>query len=617
MTLNMTILTPLVIYQSADFRLTDPDTGKPRHDPSPKTVTLTYFGWEGFVTYTGVGNWNNRDVSSYLLEWLTGIEAPSMAEVARVIESKGTALLRQIERRTSRRFMHTFILAGLHERVPQAYVISNHEDCFGGTRGNIDDHLTTTTRVLGHGEKAIVIVTGWKQAVPRADRRMLGTVATKYPGDGLRIRRRIAKINAEAAPRSKGMVSKECVIMSFRSDGTGATLIYGEADQVPRQIPHIANGVDTNKLFIDALKNTGIDISQARLVQIGFASGRPGQDLDTQSSPCSYAVLSPEPPNNYEIVEIKSAEFELIAARGINDRGELVGTGRAGLRTDQPQNIPWSCINGQVERLNYFGLASAVNDEGHVAAVLQGTSAPPPSWQRAAVYIDGNLMELPLYHSRDESPERSDSEISAINNSSWMAGSVAIQYDKSSPLSQSAAVFRLGQPLQVFNGVESKYDCRALDVNDGGHVLLMVAVGNFDVRSALWNPADDNWNYVGDSSTNVFPIAVNDHGVVLGQARNRQNDPVAVVCQPGGNWERLGTPDKWIPIDINNERQVVGRTMIDLLERPWLHEPDGHTAMLPYLSDHHTNPASINNLGQIAGGASADKCFHALLWTAS
>jgi uncharacterized membrane protein len=620
MTLNITILTPLVIYQSADFRLTDANTGKPRSDPSPKTVTLTYLEWEGFVTYTGIGNWSGRDISAYITEWLTGVEKPSMQEVADVLASKGTALLRQIERRTSHRFGHTFTLAGFYDQVPHVYVVSNFEDCFGNSHANIDDTLTITHRSLGHGEKATVIVTGWKQAVPRPDRRTLVMVATKYPGDGLRIRRRMARVNAAAAPLSKGMVSSECVVLSFRSDGTGVTMLSGEPDQVPKQFPHIANGIDTNKFMMDALKNAGLDISKARLVQAGYASSRPGVGIESSSKPCNYAVAPSDPPTNYKIIEIKSTEFEVISARDINNRGEVVGTGRAGLGTHQPTNIPWSYAGGQVVRLAYSGLASAVNDVGQVTAVLQNLDAPPPSWQRAAVYIDGHLVNLPLYHAQGESPERSDSELGAINNSSLMVGSIAIQYDKVGPLIQLAALFRLDQTLQIFRGLDAKYSCRALDINDQGHVLLTASQSNSAARAIIWNPADDNWHFVGGDTAYVFPTALNDHDVVLGQMRNGQDQPVAVICQPGGAWERLGTPDKWVPADINNQGQVIGTTTIELLQRPWLHEPDGRNGrnvILPHLTDHHTGPSSINNLGQIVGGASADKDFHALLWTTS
>jgi hypothetical protein len=614
MTLNITILTPIVIYQSADFRLTNPTTGKPFPDPSPKTVTLTYQSWDGFITYTGVGSWRDRYVSDYLVEWLTGPADPGMADVAGIVADKGTGLLQDIERYHERR-RHTFTLAGFTDQSPRVYVISNFEDCFGHSRSAIDDHLTITTRPLGRGKKATVIVTGYKPAVSSLDRRLLSSVAANYPGDGLRIRRRMAKLNAEAAPRSKNMVSAECVVLSFRSDGTGAMLLDGDAGEIPNQFPHIINGMNLNKVLTDAMKSSGLDLSRARMVQIGSASIRPGQKSPPQSIPCRYAVIDPEPSAGYQVTEIAANEFKLAGAKDISDRGQIVGFGRAGLRSDQPPNIPWSYLDGQVVRLNYAGMAVAVNNTGQIVAMLQGQDAPPPSWQRAAMYDGTDLIELPLYHSGHESPERSDSEARVINNSSLMAGSVAIQLDKSEPLQVFAAVFLAGQPTVTFDGLGPDYGCRAVDVNEQGHVLLTASVGPSDVRSVLWNPSDGGWRYVGDDTTNVFPIAMNDDGLILGQARNMQNLPIAVVCRPGSQWERLGTPDNWVPIDINNKGEVLGRVSIDLLERPWLRRLDGQTIMLPYITDHHTNPASINNLGQIAGGAAADNDVHVLVWT--
>lgn len=193
MTLNVTVLTPQTIYLSADFRLTNFDTGRVITDRSPKTVTLTYLDWNGFVTYTGVGSWQGRNVSELVAEWLTGQESPSIGEVAQVIAAKGTELLRNIEQQYPRR-RHTFTLAGFDGDRVRVYVISNFEDCHGNSRTTIDDHLTATTRSLGRGKKATVIVTGRKSAVPLNERRLLGGVAANYPGDGLRIRRRMAEL---------------------------------------------------------------------------------------------------------------------------------------------------------------------------------------------------------------------------------------------------------------------------------------------------------------------------------------------------------------------------------------------------------------------------------------
>ena len=422
-------------------------------------------------------------------------------------------------------------------------------------------------------------------------------------------------MNAEAALRSKKRVSPECIVLSYRSDGTGAMLLDGEAVEVPPQFPHIMNGIDITRVIVESLREGGLDASKARLVEIGSASSREGRQPTTQSTPCSYAIIDSDPSAGYDLAEITTDDFKLVSARAVSDRGQIVGTGRAGFRTDQPSNIPWSYFDGQVVRLNYAGLAAAVNDKGHVVAVLQGHDAPPPSWQRAAMYDGDGLIELPLYHQEHENPERSDSEASAINNSSVMAGSVAIQHDKSARLKIFAAVFRAGQPLVVFDGLQPEYGSRAFKVNEQGHVLLMANPGPSDARPVIWNPADRRWHYVSGGDGNVFPITMTDDEVVLGQARNKDNQPVAVLCRPGGTWERLGTPDNWVPVDINNKGEVVGRVRLDLLERPWLYRPGRGTVMLPHTTDHHSSPSAINNFGQVVGGAGADSDCHALLWT--
>jgi hypothetical protein len=54
-TLNIPLLTERAIYQSADLRLMNTDTGAVIIDAPTKLVTLQYFECDGFVTYRGVG----------------------------------------------------------------------------------------------------------------------------------------------------------------------------------------------------------------------------------------------------------------------------------------------------------------------------------------------------------------------------------------------------------------------------------------------------------------------------------------------------------------------------------------------------------------------------------
>jgi len=613
MTLNITVLTPQTIYLSADFRLINPKTRKPITDRSPKTVTLNYLDWDGFITYTGIGSWRGQNVSELVADWLTGQESPSIANVADIVAAKGTELLREIERQYSR-MRHTFTLAFFDGDRVRVYVISNFEDCRGNERSAIDDHLTATTRMLGRGKKSTVIVTGQKGAVPVRDRDLLGLVAANYPGDGLRIRKRMAKLNAEAAPRSRGTVSPDCVVLSFSADGSGAMLLDSNAVEIPHQFPHISNGVNLNKSLAEVFRGLGVDPATMRVRQIGFGSSR-GQHVTMQRTPCNYAIRDPHPSAGYQLSEISSSEFELAGPRDINDRSRIVGTGRSKL--GQPQDIPWSYFNGQVDRLNYTGLAAAVNEPGQVVAVLQGVAAPGTATQVAALYDGGTLRVLPLYHGDPGVFEGSDSMASAINNSGMIAGEVRSQAEERGRPHTHAAVFRPGKPTLALLEPAAAYGARAADINERGQVLVMVARGAFDVRSILWSPEAGTWEYVGDYTSNVFPIALNDDGIVLGQARNTQAQPVAVICHPGGRWERLGTDDNWAPVDINNKGEVVGRATIELLDRPWLHRPTGETILLPYVTDHHTTAAAMNNLGQIVGSAGADHGAHALVWNPS
>src|SRR5271168_902477 len=109
MTLNITLLTPAAIYQSADHRLRDLSDGSFITDDSAKTVVLQYPTWSGFVTYTGLGLWQDRNVSEFIADWLDDGINRSMWEVAALLQSEGASLLDDA-RQGGTTFRHTFTL---------------------------------------------------------------------------------------------------------------------------------------------------------------------------------------------------------------------------------------------------------------------------------------------------------------------------------------------------------------------------------------------------------------------------------------------------------------------------------------------------------------------------
>jgi hypothetical protein len=195
-----------------------------------------------------------------------------------------------------------------------------------------------------------------------------------------------------------------------------------------------------------------------------------------------------------------------------------------------------------------------------------------------------------------------------------IAGDVRSQAEEKGYPNTRAALFQVGEPTLALMELTARFGCGAADINERGQVLIFANLAAFDTRSLLWNLADGTWAYVGDDTTNVYPIALNDDGIVLEQARNARGQAVTALCKPGGRWERLGTDDGWVPVDINNSGDVIGWVTIEGLIRPWLRHSTGKIILLPYASDHNTTPAAINNLGQIVGAASADHRSHAMLW---
>jgi len=192
MTLIITALTKLTIYQSADFRLTDGNSGKLISDTSTKLVTLHYGEWDGFVAYTGIGRWKQQDTSEYVMQWLEGLHSATPADIEILIREKGTEWVDKIAAALRRRERHTFILAAFHEGSPQLAVISNFEDCLGRNDARAGATLTiSNTRFSGQPR---VVVSGWKPAVSRHTRRRLERLLRELPDDPERVRRMLAKM---------------------------------------------------------------------------------------------------------------------------------------------------------------------------------------------------------------------------------------------------------------------------------------------------------------------------------------------------------------------------------------------------------------------------------------
>jgi hypothetical protein len=609
LTLNITLLTPFAIYQSADFAIRGVTDKSFSRDDSAKIVVLQYRAWSGFVTYTGLGSWQRNYVSDLIANWLDDRINRSMWEVAAVLQNEGASLLDEARDAGEYGGGHTFTLAGFEDNVIRAFVISNFENCYNEGRSTIDDYLTITSREFHTWAGAAVIVTGQKSAVPVVERRILRKLAIINPEDGERIRRQMRKMNAEASASlasatSVGPVSRDCAVISFRFDGYGR-LQLGDIQGVgPKQIPIVNHGVYQNKFIAETMAGLGIDMSSARMDSVTIASTyAPGPPSGIQRSACSFPAASTNSSGGYEIREITGVDFEPLYAYDINDVGHVIGTGREEKTVPWTRRIPWLMIDGQVSRLNFLGDAWAINENDQIAAMPQDVGG-----EEAALYANDSILQFPLYGSDVSAVGATRSTANAINADGIVAGSVCTQTGHNI----RTAVFQESHPPIVLTEAAAEWGNRPVDINDRGQVLVL---GNFAppvVRSILWNFEDNSWDFVGDNATNVMPVAVTNDGLVLGVLSGTPT--LAVICKPNGAWEELGTDDGFSPTDINDAGDVVGIVMQDHLFYPWLRLATGEQFLLPFVREHHTEPKAINSAGTIVGTAQTDHGGHAVIW---
>jgi hypothetical protein len=624
MTLTITVITNEVIYQSADFRL----VGQPDSRRSPKITQIACPSFLGIVTYSGIGSYNYKDVSSLVAAWLTGKPDFSIAEVATLLKTEGAKLVTDASRGRSELFPMTFVLAGFEdEKRPIVYIISNWEN-IRREQFPVERELKVSSRRLTKSQKAIVIATGsgagW---VTNTERKLLGNLAARYPHDTGRIRRRLELIHQRASDaektKKKDTITPHCVVVSFRSDGSGVIRLDPDADRPPAIFPTVAFGVNMADRFKEGLRAAGIDPDRARIVQAAFtypSDHRPKRALP----PCRFTVSSPEPIKGYKLREITGDGRSLSAARAINDNGVIVGA--IDPDGDRAHFTPWMQQGECVKIFDVPGVAAAVNNHGEIAINIQSVDGQT----HACVLFDGDklfdLTTLPPPPGTIAIP--TVSEAWAINDSGVVGGSVRYLEGEGSnkPSANLPACWNPGgvvvaqelppnvRVVAIAQQLPGMSNCRVVDVNQGGILLIMAAIAAFDTRCILWDTSAKTNIHVGGMNANVFPIGLTNSGVILGQANNANGSKTAVICSADGSWQRLGTNDGWAPVAINDNGDVVGRVQIDGIDRAWLRLSGGELIMLPYAISHNTIPTAINNSGQIVGLSSGDHGNHAVLW---
>ncbi len=225
MSLSITLLSRDFIYQSADFRLTDTHTNRPRDIVSQKAIVLSRFHWSAVVSFVGVGHTGRLDVAEWLATRTARIplDAPFDGLIAALLEAD--AWLRAVARKDRR---HTFSVGAFVGTRPQAVLVSNFESLHAPPSSTASERLSVSKRTY---PKPAVLVSGVPSAVGERDRlRLRRLLIDRRPHR--EVYDALAEVNARASQRNS-TISPACFTAHVRVTGDGGAMPHGLDESRP------------------------------------------------------------------------------------------------------------------------------------------------------------------------------------------------------------------------------------------------------------------------------------------------------------------------------------------------------------------------------------------------
>lgn len=588
MTLLITAAARDIIYQSADFRLSDPDTGRVVADRSTKLVTLTYESWQGFVAYTGVGRVRATDTSATLVQWLAGKPGLSPNEVEELIQSEGSRWLSRISSRSPHR--HTFLFGCFDHDGPRLSVISNFEDCRG--RRDAQGAARLSISRVRSTSRPVVIVSGAASALQRPHIGRLRRILRANADDPARVRILLAEFNRLGATNGRlgATVSEACSVVSISSDGRGVNNISGQVE-----MRAVMNGMPLpTQAELEAL--VGFKLGSV----VGGISSVVTQGLSRTPYPDCKAVQTDPTPRSHTLEEWTHPKLKSVRPVDVSESGIVLGVGQ--LAADLAGSVVFrGKFPGDIEISDFAAGYGGINSSGTV--VTSATMSDGVT--RAALWAPDVVSSL-------GAGEDHSSSAVAVNSYGLVVGSVSTEPDDMGRHKQRPAAWL---PTGEFVRLD-EFGCdyaHAVDVNDQGLVLVAGHTG-MTTSALLWNPATSELCQVGDW-IGVYPIALNDHGTVVGNAVGEDNKHVSLIAQIGGPWQRLVPFDGLYVNDINDSGDMAGTFQDSGFSWPWFWPVHGEAIRLPTLQHHSCRISAINNSRRIVGDAEADHGVHGLVWT--
>lgn len=590
MTLNITLATQDRIYQSSDFQLTIPGKGAVDYD-SMKAVHLSGQHFYGALTYTGVGEWENRSTAEHVLEWLRSTDEIDFAGLAQAVAEHGTEWLRRIHLRTRQRSPHTFVIAGFEKGLARVAFISNFES-IKDPRPTVRDTLVATS--LGRINKPVALVTGQRGAIARATRRSLEHAARRYADRPQRVRQMMSEANAAAARSAQAnkAVSTDCAVFSIDRGGTGQLTLSGAKSIEWYSAPGWPAGLRPSEMA----KRLGV--TNPRLVGVSTATSS-GQPYAVPAAACRVPLTFPEG-SVYTATALLSPGHTSARCTGISRAAKIVGCGSTSSAPATANLWTWEHGNFRDLELTATNTARiAINEEGEVAgAYSEGVGRLEPFVTR-----DGKVVPL--------MPDaKVDAAAQALSPDGTAVGYASLNSADRGQLHHRPAVWSPLGEIDLLEDIPADWGT-AIAVNRSAHALLWMYEGMQPITALYRGTRLELLE--GTGMPGVVPVGVDDSDRVLAFYNDDNGRPNTLMCARGRTPERIGQPG-WRAAAISANGWLAGSYRDGGFDRPWVRAPDSSVDSLPYMPDHWCRPTAVNDVGDVVGTCAADGHEHAVYW---
>ena len=602
MTLNITIVSPRGIHQSADFRLTDlraTPSGDflPIADNSPKLVSVTYRHWAGFISYCGIGRWNGRATHDFLREWLEN-RGPNQdfSQIVEAISDCGSKWMAVIDAALGKSSPHTFIAAGFENGKPRVAFVSNRHTTKGPIPGE-----PPTALVVSHGSDpgSHVYVTGLDSAVSRASRIQLRRLVDGGAASRA-IRSTMARVNALSSTRAEARngISPSCYCYSLDPLGGGAGELYGSVTG-PLAPIQIMEGQDMGRLF----ESAGLHVGRAQLKSVVFATGASSDAAGAEDIKCDLDIARDEGAGitTHELADLNERTLHIA---GANRKGSFVGQARVPVAR-APQ--AFVSTRSGFRLLGTFGgtmsNAMGINEADTVVGAAADGSG---TWRAYIAYSDNAMRSLGTLR-------YNNSAAMAINDAGLVVGN---EYQSPAAFAQElhrAFMWTADTGMQAIPGTEDVWS-NARAVNSRGQVLGWLGTGGA-TRGYIWSRQDGLMPLEGVDGRPFYPTAINDVGVVVGEADDKQGVRRGMIWSREDGLRLLGVGFPFHPTDVDNVGNIVGHDAGVPWAAAWLLKADGTVLRLPGGAEHNVSATCI--AGQSVYGAASRESWkhqHPIRW---